>query len=454
MKKAIIISLLLCVIGGVSNGQETTPIKDKWLDIGFGFQGVAYQGFDNLTSFEDLTERFSFKLGYKHWMTKRIGLGFDISYGKMFAKSAGLVIDQRIIDASFLLHYKVIELNKLSIFISSGFSLIDLKPNSGGEKILENASRAALPAQLGVSHIITDHAKVFFQASYKKPISDLPDYLQYTLGFSINLNKGGIFGSNKKNKAQRLRQSKVTINVQGISQQTHSTLRNGESIGNNDSNEVDSINRKETSEIDQNEIPSVSALKKQEESKLKKNQVDIAENTDYQTDSSLDNIETNINNLVSSYGKDKIAQITHVNSSEESNLSGRLKERFVGLLKFSIQGIQLDENSDVVGDSTFMLLNEIAKLMLRDKTFKLRLSGYTDNTGSVNYNLHLSRLRANAVKQYLINKGISDSRLITKASGMSNPIASNETVVGRKKNRRVDLEIMYENLNDLDKGNK
>lgn len=68
--------------------------------------------------------------------------------------------------------------------------------------------------------------------------------------------------------------------------------------------------------------------------------------------------------------------------------------------------------------------------------------GYTDSIGSDAYNLGLSERRANAVKAYLVSKGVAADRIYTEGKGKADPIASNATAEGRAKNRRVEVEIV------------
>ncbi|HWR99585.1 MAG TPA: OmpA family protein, partial [Prolixibacteraceae bacterium] len=67
--------------------------------------------------------------------------------------------------------------------------------------------------------------------------------------------------------------------------------------------------------------------------------------------------------------------------------------------------------------------------------------GYTDITGTPEYNLKLSAERAAAVKNYLISKGIEASRMKTTGLGIADPIASNDTEEGKSQNRRVEFAI-------------
>lgn len=68
--------------------------------------------------------------------------------------------------------------------------------------------------------------------------------------------------------------------------------------------------------------------------------------------------------------------------------------------------------------------------------------GHTDSVGSDAYNLKLSERRAEAVKAYLVSKGIDPQKVYTEGKGKAQPIANNKTREGRAKNRRVELEVV------------
>jgi outer membrane protein OmpA-like peptidoglycan-associated protein len=87
-------------------------------------------------------------------------------------------------------------------------------------------------------------------------------------------------------------------------------------------------------------------------------------------------------------------------------------------------------------------LNRIIKIMRDNPRMKVEISGHTDNVGTRNANLKLSRKRAQSVVKYLIKRGIPEHRLSAKGYGESKPVESNESELGRKKNRRVEIEIL------------
>lgn len=88
------------------------------------------------------------------------------------------------------------------------------------------------------------------------------------------------------------------------------------------------------------------------------------------------------------------------------------------------------------------LLNEIADILHKHPQItKVRIEGHTDSDGDDRVNQRLSQARANAVKAYLVSRGISEDRLKAEGFGESRPVASNATARGRAKNRRVEFVI-------------
>jgi hypothetical protein len=87
-------------------------------------------------------------------------------------------------------------------------------------------------------------------------------------------------------------------------------------------------------------------------------------------------------------------------------------------------------------------LNTLANLLTENKGLQMEIGGYTDATGSSEYNLSLSEKRAMSVVSYLLSKGISSDRLKYKGYGNTSPIGDNITAEGRKLNRRTEAKII------------
>jgi outer membrane protein OmpA-like peptidoglycan-associated protein len=87
-------------------------------------------------------------------------------------------------------------------------------------------------------------------------------------------------------------------------------------------------------------------------------------------------------------------------------------------------------------------LNNLTDLLTYNKDLIVEIGGYTDSTGTNEYNLVLSEKRALSVVNYLINKGISSDRLQHKGYGNTSPIGDNVTFEGRKLNRRTEVKVI------------
>ncbi|HEX9193826.1 MAG TPA: OmpA family protein [Burkholderiales bacterium] len=89
----------------------------------------------------------------------------------------------------------------------------------------------------------------------------------------------------------------------------------------------------------------------------------------------------------------------------------------------------------------FKVLDGVASVARKyDKTI-IEVAGHTDNVGGAEFNKQLSQRRANAVAQYLMSRGVAESRIMTVAGGEDHPIASNATEQGRAANRRVEVTL-------------
>jgi OOP family OmpA-OmpF porin len=88
-------------------------------------------------------------------------------------------------------------------------------------------------------------------------------------------------------------------------------------------------------------------------------------------------------------------------------------------------------------------LDDLAEILKRNEAVNLTVEGHTDSDGEDAYNLNLSQKRTESVKNYLILKGISETRLTAIGYGETKPVADNATSAGKAKNRRVELKTSY-----------
>jgi OOP family OmpA-OmpF porin len=107
-----------------------------------------------------------------------------------------------------------------------------------------------------------------------------------------------------------------------------------------------------------------------------------------------------------------------------------------------LERVEFDAGSPLLRDTDFPLLDRIAEqLKQHPEVVMVELHGHTDDGGEPDPNLVLSQQRAEAVRGYLVNKGVAGSRLRSRAFGKTIPIAPNDTTEGRARNRRVDFRI-------------
>jgi len=120
----------------------------------------------------------------------------------------------------------------------------------------------------------------------------------------------------------------------------------------------------------------------------------------------------------------------------------KITQEDVKQLKEYARTIYFKTNSAEFTPQTYPVLDAIVVIMKKYPNAKFRIEGHTDSVGSAEYNLKLSQRRADAVKNYLISKGISPDRLEAIGYGETRPIASNKTAAGRAKNRRVEIILI------------
>ncbi|MDP4274390.1 MAG: OmpA family protein [Bacteroidota bacterium] len=109
----------------------------------------------------------------------------------------------------------------------------------------------------------------------------------------------------------------------------------------------------------------------------------------------------------------------------------------------ALTGIQFETGKDIIKPASFPILNQVVAVMNEDPEYNLEINGHTDNIGTPAHNMILSQKRADAVKAYLVKKGINAGRLKAQGFGQTQPVADNSTAAGKAKNRRVEFKVVF-----------
>ncbi len=107
-----------------------------------------------------------------------------------------------------------------------------------------------------------------------------------------------------------------------------------------------------------------------------------------------------------------------------------------------LKNINFDFAKSTLQASSNLELTKVVTFLKSNPTYNIALYGHTDNIGNKSSNLTLSKARANAVRTYLVSKGIPENRIQTEGFGSGKPVASNSTDAGRAMNRRVEFVVL------------
>ena len=140
---------------------------------------------------------------------------------------------------------------------------------------------------------------------------------------------------------------------------------------------------------------------------------------------------------------------SEVKTEDEVKLKNEVKPEFkpeepktTKILKDAYDNLVFEFNKDVIKPTSYPFLDEVVSVLGEEPNWTLKVEGHTDNVGRDDYNLKLSKKRAESVKKYIESKGIMSSRIIADGFGSTKPIADNKTAGGREKNRRVEFKII------------
>lgn len=110
--------------------------------------------------------------------------------------------------------------------------------------------------------------------------------------------------------------------------------------------------------------------------------------------------------------------------------------------EYILSQLHFETGKATLKQDSYALLDDLLDMMKRKTTWKVQIGGHTDTDGEDATNLILSQQRADAVKNYLVSKGIPANRIIAVGYGETKPIASNTTAEGKAQNRRTEVKII------------
>ena len=109
-----------------------------------------------------------------------------------------------------------------------------------------------------------------------------------------------------------------------------------------------------------------------------------------------------------------------------------------------LEGVKFETNKAILTAGSSVTLDKVASTLMAHPTEKIEIEGYTDNSGTSDYNHQLSLKRAETVKAYLVSKGVAADRLTTKGFGEENPLVPNTSAANKQENRRVEIKVIAE----------
>ena len=147
---------------------------------------------------------------------------------------------------------------------------------------------------------------------------------------------------------------------------------------------------------------------------------------------------------------DRAKQVAEQARLEQMRLRQQLVEQFNRVLEtrettrgliVNMSGVWFDTGKATLKPGAREKLSKIAGILSGHPGLKLEVEGHTDNTGSDELNQQLSERRADAVREFLVQQGVSPALITARGMGESQPVASNDTAAGRQLNRRVEMVV-------------
>jgi outer membrane protein OmpA-like peptidoglycan-associated protein len=109
---------------------------------------------------------------------------------------------------------------------------------------------------------------------------------------------------------------------------------------------------------------------------------------------------------------------------------------------FQFRPVYFEHDKDCLDPEFHVFLVSMVKIIKSHTDLRIKIIGHTDSNGSDSYNVDLSKRRAAVIKQFLVNSGLKEGKVVVEFRGEKDPAANNATFKGKKLNRRVDFEFI------------
>ena len=140
---------------------------------------------------------------------------------------------------------------------------------------------------------------------------------------------------------------------------------------------------------------------------------------------------------------DKDDDCPETKGPRSNNGCPEIEEEVQEILKTAFDNLEFETARAKIKEQSIESLNGLAEVLQKKPEWNLQIAGHTDNVGSAQGNLILSKKRAEAVKAFMMERGIDEKRLFVLYFGETQPIETNDTPEGRQANRRVEMTIIF-----------
>jgi outer membrane protein OmpA-like peptidoglycan-associated protein len=120
----------------------------------------------------------------------------------------------------------------------------------------------------------------------------------------------------------------------------------------------------------------------------------------------------------------------------------KVNVKFEAARTYTLDNVHFDFGKATLRPESFAELEELVSYLKNKDEIRIEIAGHTDNVGQDADNLKLSQQRADAIRNYVLKKGIQPARIIAKGYGAAEPVADNDTDEGRQLNRRTEVRIL------------